>query len=358
MIRLHSRVIFTAIVSSALLAATQVQAVPVFVDYDVAATGQSARAGFEFRDASTLQISLFETTPAGTSSLTGGGAILTSLGFLLPRVQIAGGSAVVAPGSTSAGFSGGEILGGANISNLWGYTPTTLPAALQQESTELAIAAAAQSQIAAEQDQVAASRRALAFARRNTAALLLGNNPDAQMRADAQELIALAEQDEAAAAAAEAASAAATGQAASLQSQANELTARSLATPAWQFVGALWSPLTAFFASPPGTSFDGLDGGLLGDALARGSEEVIVNSVLLSLTLSDALLATEQADFLASLLTGSAIGYGKGGFVAGAPRGGPVAVAEPSMLLLAIAALFALALGATRRSFRPCQESG
>lgn len=260
MIRLHSRVVLTAIVSIALLAATQAQAVPVFVDYDVATTGQSARAGFEFRDASTLQISLFETTPAGDSSLTGGSAILTSLGFLLPRVQIAGGSAVLAPGSTSAGFAGGEILGGASIANLWGYTPTTLPAALQQESAELGIAAASQLQIAAEQDQIAASRRALAFARRNTAAILLGSNPDAQM---------------------------------------------------------------------------------------RGSEEVIVNSILLSLTLSDALLATEQADFPASLLTGSAIGYGKGGFVAGAPRGGPglppVAVAEPSMLLLALAALLALA---------------
>lgn len=357
MIRLHSRVCFAAIAAGALLAATHAQAVPVFVDYDVAASGQSARAGFEFRDDSTLQISLFETTPAGASSLTGGNAILTSLGFLLPRVQIAGGSVAVAPGSASAGFEGGEILGGANISNLWGYTPTTLPVALQDESAELAIRAAAQLQIAAEQDQIAAAKRERARAERNTAALLLGNNPDAQMRADAQELIRLAEQDEAAAAAAEATSRAATDQAGSLQSEANELTARALSTPSWQFVGALWNPLTAFLASLPGTSFDGLDGGLLGDALAHGSEAVIINSALLSLTLSDALLATEQADFLSSLLTGSSIGYGKGGFVAaGTPRGGPgqppVAVAEPSMFLLAIAALFALALTTGRACFK------
>jgi hypothetical protein len=351
MIRLHNRAFFAAAVAGALLIATSARAVPVFVDYDVAATGQSARAGFEFLNASTLQISLSETTQAGASSLTGDSAILTSLGFLLPRVQIAGGAVSLAPGSTTAGF---DLAGGTDVSNLWGYTPTTLPAALQANSVELGTAAAAQSLIAAEQDQIAAAKRARAKAQRDAAAQLLANNPDAQMRQDAADLIKAAEQDERDAAVAEAARNAANAQAAALQSQADNLAARALATPAWQFVGALWSPLTAFLASPPGTSFDGIDGGVLGDALARGGEQVVVNSLLLSLTLSDALLASEQSDFLADLLTRSSIGYSSGGSVAGAPRDGlpPVtSVSEPPLTSLAIAALLVLGI-ALRRPFQ------
>ena len=169
------------------------------------------------------------------------------------------------------------------------------------------------------------------------------------MRADAADLIRAAELDEQAAAAAEAVRDAANAQAASLQSQANALTARALTTPAWQFVGALWSPLTAFLASPPGTSFDGIDGGLIGDALARGGERVIVNSLFLSLTLSDALQLIEQTEFLNTLLTRTMVGYGSGGIIGGTPRGLPPTtdVPEPPMTSLALAAL--LALGVVRR---------
>ena len=349
MFRMRNRGLVAAAAASVLLAAAQARAVPVFIDYDVAGTGQSARAGFEFLDGSTLQISLLETTPAGTSGLTGGSAILTSLGFLLPRVQIMGGSVDLAPGSTTAGF---DLGGGTDVSTLWGYTPTTLPAALQGKSAELGTAAAAQLQIATEQDQVALARRARAKAQRDAAAQLLANNPDAQMRADAADLIRAAELDEQAAAAAEAARDAANAQATSLQSEANALAARALTTPAWQFVGALWSPLTAFLASPPGTSFDGIDGGLIGDALARGDERVIVNSVFLSLTLSDALQLTEQTDFLSTLLTRTMVSYGSGGSIAGTPRGLPptTEVPEPPMTSLAITAL--LALGLVRRNKR------
>lgn len=350
--RSHIRVFFAAAIAGASLAATPARAVPVFVDYDVAATGQSARAGFEFLDASTLQISLSEITSAGASSLTGGSAILTSLGFLLPRVQIAGGSVSLAPGSTTAGF---DLAGSTDVSKLWGYTPTTLPAALQQNSIELGAAAAAQSLIAAEQEQIAAAKRARAKAQRDAAAQLLENNPDPQMRADAADLIKAAERDERDAAVAGAAHDAASSQAAALQSQANELAARALTTPAWQFVGALWSPLTAFLASPPGTSFDGIDGGLINDALARGGEQVIVNSILLSLTLSDALLADEQSAFLANLLTLSSVGYGSGGSIAGQPRTGvppTTSVPEPPMISLAFAALLALGVAVRRRRTR------
>jgi hypothetical protein len=352
MFRSNIRVFFAAALAGALLAATSARAVPVFVDYDVAGTGQSARAGFEFLNGSTLQISLSETTPGGASSLTGGSAILTSLGFLLPRVQIAGGSVSLASGSTTAGF---DLAGGTDVSNLWGYTPTTLPAALQAESVELGTAAAAQLLIAAEQDQIGGAKRARAKAQRDAAAQLLANNPDAQMRQDAADLIKAAEQDERDAAIAEAAEKAATAQAVALQSQANDLAARALTTPAWQSVGALWGPLTAFLASPPGTTFDGVDGGLIGDALARGSEQVIVNSVLLSLNLSDALLASEQSDFLANLLTRSMVGYGSGGSIAGTPRDGlppTTSVAEPPMSALALVALIVLGVAGGPRDYR------
>ena len=102
MLRLHSRIAFLALAASALVAATQAYAIPVTVNYTIAGTSQTASASFEFVNGSRLRITLAETTPAGTSGLNGGGAILTSLGFLLPRVQIVGGSVTVAPGSTSA----------------------------------------------------------------------------------------------------------------------------------------------------------------------------------------------------------------------------------------------------------------
>lgn len=328
-------------------------AVPVVVDYDIAGTGQSARASFEFIDGARLQISLSETTPAGASDLTGGSAILTSLGFLLPRVQIVGGSVIVGPGSITAGFPGSELTGGADVSNLWGYTPTSLRASLQANSAQLAGDAAAQLQIAAEQDAIEAAKRARAKAQRDAAAQLLANNPDPQQKADAADLIKAAERDEADAAAARALADQARAQGAAFQAQSDDLAARALTAPAFQLVGALWSPLTAFLASPPGTSFDGLDGGLIGEALARGSERVIVDSVLLSLTLSDALLANEQEAFLSGLRTGSRVGYGFGGFFGGTPtEPPPVSVTEPSTASLAIVSLLLLCCPAWLRRTR------
>ncbi len=337
----HSRLAFLALAASALVAATQAYAVPVTVNYNVAGTGQTASARFEFVNGSRLQITLAETTPAATSGLDGGNAILTSLVFLLPRVQIVGGSVIVAPGSTRAGFTG-ELAGGADVSNLWGYTPSTLSAALQTNSADLAAAAAAQSAIAAEQDAIAIAKRARAKAQRDAAAQLLANNPDPQMKADAADLIKAAERDEADAAIAEAARDDASAQAAALQSQADSFAARAISAPTLQLVGALWSPLTAFLDAP-GSAFSGLDGGLLGDVLARGGERIITNSVLLSLTLSDALLAIEQEQFLAGLRTGSFIGYGSGAFLDGRPDGlPPVSVPEPSTLALMVALLLVL----------------
>ena len=349
MLRLHSRIAFLALAASALVAATQAYAIPVTVNYTIAGTGQTASASFEFVNGSRLRITLAETTPAGTSGLNGGGAILTSLGFLLPRVQIVGGSVTVAPGSTSAGFAG-DLSGGADVSNLWGYTPTTLSAALQANSAELAAAAAAQSAIAAEQDAIAIAKRVRAKAQRDAAAQLLANNPDPQMKADAADLIKAAERDEADAAMAETARDAANTQAAALQSQANDFAARAIAAPTLQLVGSLWDPLTAFLDSP-GSLFNGLDGGLLGDVLARSGERIIANSVLLSLNLSDALLAIEQEQFLASVRTGSFVGYGSGGFPDGRPDGlPPVPVPEPSTLALIVALLLLVRTNRQRQS--------
>jgi hypothetical protein len=336
------RAFYTSVTATAALAAGTAQAVPVVVDYDLAATGQSARASFEFLDATRLQISLTETTATGASDLTGGSAILTSLGFLLPRVQIVGGSVAIGSDSITAGFPGAELTGGADVSNLWGYTPTSLKNSLQTNSAQLAADAAAQSQIAAEQEAIETAKRARAKAQRDAAAQLLSNNPDAQMRADAADLIKAAERDEADAAAARVLADQVRAQATALQSQSDDFAARALTAPSFQVVGALWSPLTAFLGSPPGTSFDGLDGGLIADTLARGTERVIVDSVLLSLTLSDALLADEQAAFLAGLRTGSKVGYGFGGFFGGTPDVPPVSLPEPPVSSLAIAALLLL----------------
>jgi hypothetical protein len=164
-------------------------------------------------------------------------------------VPVVGGSVVIGPGSITAGFPGTELTGGTDVSNLWGYTPASLKSSLQANSAQLAADAAAQSQIAAEQDAIETAKRARAKAQRDAAAQLLANNPDPQMKADAADLIKAAERDEADAAAAHALADQARAQAAALQSQADDLAARALTAPSFQVVGALWSPLTAFFAA-------------------------------------------------------------------------------------------------------------
>jgi len=50
MFRMRNHVFVAAAAAGVLLTAAQARAVPVFVDYDVAGTGQNARAGFEFLD--------------------------------------------------------------------------------------------------------------------------------------------------------------------------------------------------------------------------------------------------------------------------------------------------------------------
>src|SRR5262249_40518067 len=150
--RLPARAFLAPLIATALVVATQAPAAPIAVDYNIAATGQSVSATFDFITASRLQILLSETTPAAASSLTGGSAILTSLGFALPRVNIAGGSVSVGSGSVTAGFPGHEIAEGADLSNLWGYTSGTLATALQEASAEFLLGAAAQQQRSDEQD--------------------------------------------------------------------------------------------------------------------------------------------------------------------------------------------------------------
>jgi hypothetical protein len=341
----------TLLIVSGLLAASIARAAPVTVDYDIGATGQSARATFDFVTASRLQILLSEVTPSAASNLTGGNAILTSLGFALPRVNIAGGSVSVGSGSVSAGFPGHEIAEGADLSSLWGYTSGTLATALQEASAEFLVGAAAQLLRSDQQKDLATMKRALAKAQRDAAAQLLANNPDPQMKADAADLIKAAEQDEAEAATAEAESTAAAAQAAASQAQAAELTARAQAAPPFHLVGVLATPLTPFVASVFG---DGVDGGLLGDALARGGELVVTNSVLLSLNLTDALSAAEQEAFLAGLPTRSAIGYGAGGLLGGQPSvpPPPTAVSEPSTAALAFTTLLAFGFLIGRRRAR------
>jgi hypothetical protein len=95
-----------------------------------APTGQTATADFSFTNATHLQIILKETTPAAASALTGGEAILTGIGFLLPNSAV-----IVLPGtvnicstalcggnSSAVGFSAGAFGAGANVSAEWGAT--------------------------------------------------------------------------------------------------------------------------------------------------------------------------------------------------------------------------------------------
>lgn len=99
------------------------QAGAVVIDYMTPTTGQTATADFSFFDATHLDIHLSETTPAGASSLTGAGAILTSVGFLLPDSAV-----IVLPGtvqtdgsSTSVGFAV-NVGSNADVSGEWGAT--------------------------------------------------------------------------------------------------------------------------------------------------------------------------------------------------------------------------------------------
>ncbi len=128
------RAIFTAGFSIALVFGLSGAAGATLVPY-VAPTGQTATANFSFITGTSLEIILSETTPAAVSTLTGAGAILTSIGFLLPDDAV-----IVLPGtvticsvipcgsdSTDVGFKIGPtvqpILGpGVDVSGEWGAT--------------------------------------------------------------------------------------------------------------------------------------------------------------------------------------------------------------------------------------------
>ncbi len=97
-----------------------------------APTGQTATVDYSFLGGGTqLQLVVTETTPAAASSLTGGAAILTSIGFLLPGTAVlvpTGSTVTIAAGSSSVGFDPNgapppqDFGAGANVSGEWGST--------------------------------------------------------------------------------------------------------------------------------------------------------------------------------------------------------------------------------------------
>ena len=103
------------------------------VNYSVdipAPTGQTASADFTFVNATTLQIILTETTPAGDSTATAGYAILAAIGFKLPDTAVIAGTgatgsgghtAVIGPTSTTVGFATARSAG-QEINAEWGAT--------------------------------------------------------------------------------------------------------------------------------------------------------------------------------------------------------------------------------------------
>ena len=62
-------------------------------------TGQTASADFSFVNATTLQIILTETTPAGDSTVTAGSAILAAIAFKLPDTAVIAGTGDGAAGT-------------------------------------------------------------------------------------------------------------------------------------------------------------------------------------------------------------------------------------------------------------------
>jgi hypothetical protein len=89
----------------------------------VAPTGQTATAEFTFASGSVLEIILTETTPAAASDISGAGAILTSIGFVLPDAAvIVGGDVIIASGSQSVGFDQGDVPQLTNVNGEWGAT--------------------------------------------------------------------------------------------------------------------------------------------------------------------------------------------------------------------------------------------
>lgn len=117
----NSRSVLVLVIGAVIGVATSAQALTI--DY-TAATGQTATAEFKFADATHLKIELRETTLAGAVSITGSGAILTSLGFLLPDSAVIAlpDSVTIGAGSASVGFDQGDLGAGTDISGEWGAT--------------------------------------------------------------------------------------------------------------------------------------------------------------------------------------------------------------------------------------------
>jgi hypothetical protein len=97
-------------------------AVPV--SYLASSTGQTATADFSFISATQLQIIVTETTPAAAFTGDAAASILTGIGFHLPDavVIVLPGTVTISAGSSSVGFSFGDLGAGADVSGEWGAT--------------------------------------------------------------------------------------------------------------------------------------------------------------------------------------------------------------------------------------------
>jgi hypothetical protein len=306
------------------------------VDYSGGPTEQVASAEFSFRSCHTLEIVLRELTPppvlgpvlSGPTLLAAGSPVLTRIGFNLPSGHVTGGSAVIGPGGASVGFENvsSQLGAGDDVSAHWGYSAGTLPEALKLLSEALTQESNARLQEAEALDLEEALAVFQALSLREAAATILSSNPDPQMKKDAEEMLQKAERLEAEAALlgtaqAEAAllgtaQAEARAEAQERMAQANEALIRSTIAPVLHFVGVLQPGQTPFLPIPPGSNligpgaFDGIQGGLLGDLVARNGQGVIGNSVVITLTLSDPYDLALQAAFFEDLRRNSLIEYG------------------------------------------------
>jgi hypothetical protein len=168
------------------------------VNYSVATTGQTATADYSFADPETLVVLLTETTPGAASLLSGGGAVLTALGFPLPAGAVTGGTVQIGPGSVSVGFDvvNPQLGAGADVSAEWGYSSLSRQEALRAQGRALLNASDALSLEALNFDAQANQELNNAKNERDAAAALLSGNPTEEEKKDAQTLLSMAIQDE------------------------------------------------------------------------------------------------------------------------------------------------------------------
>ena len=290
----------------------------IVVNYRAPITNQTASARYSFLDADTLIAVLSETTPVSASPLIGNPTILTALGVRLDGAEIRGGSVRIGSSSRTVRFDQviNQLGSGTDISSEWGFSAGPITTSLRNQSADLRQQADVLSQQAIQLRADAAKNLESAKEQRDAAAQLLSNNPDAQQRADAFDLIRQAEALEFTASQLQSQANSSDSAAGDLLARASTLDAQADALPDYNMVGVLNILENVFLQSPPADNLTGpvglggADGGLLADSDASNGIGVVDDTVIISLDLTAALTDSEQTAFLNNIVTESLVVYG------------------------------------------------